>query len=266
MGFVRTSEEIERIRGLLRPPRFVNEAVAIQFATTEEFVREVLPPCFEPTLPATGRATVGRWQSAVVGEFHTATVAVGARLGDFAGIYMLVHHVSGDMPVTIGRDAWAEPKKVGSMGLFRDGDTLYGYGERNGVRIVEVEATFDEHLGPDTSVEHILVLKHQLTEDLGLAADPVAQAIEVERDYEFRRAGRGTLVLRGSEWDPVHEIPVVEIESAIHVRGQSSFLGFRGNEPLTDRERYLPYILGRYFDDLTLFAPPSRYRESLVGG
>lgn len=47
-GFRKTPEEVGRIEKFLRPARFKEDAAAIDFKTTWEFARWVLPPCFEP--------------------------------------------------------------------------------------------------------------------------------------------------------------------------------------------------------------------------
>lgn len=45
MGFVRTAEEVERIRALLKQPRFVgSEMLSVDFLAEPESVRAVLPP------------------------------------------------------------------------------------------------------------------------------------------------------------------------------------------------------------------------------
>ncbi|HGL6719499.1 acetoacetate decarboxylase family protein [Burkholderia contaminans] len=43
---------------------------------------------------------------------------------------MLYIQVSGDMPVSIGREMWEEPKKTGFAQLYVDGHPMHGYGER----------------------------------------------------------------------------------------------------------------------------------------
>ena len=46
MGFVKTPEEVKEIQALLSKGRFTVESVSIEFETTFEFLRKVLPPCF----------------------------------------------------------------------------------------------------------------------------------------------------------------------------------------------------------------------------
>ena len=55
-GYVKTREEIARIEKFLKPARFTCDKVGIDFTTSWEFAREVLPPIFEPIAPPTTAA------------------------------------------------------------------------------------------------------------------------------------------------------------------------------------------------------------------
>ncbi|MBU9150393.1 acetoacetate decarboxylase family protein [Burkholderia multivorans] len=61
---------------------------------------------------------------------------------------MLYILVSGDMPVSIGREMWGEPKKTGFAQLYVDGHQMHGYGERDGVVSSKSTANLDRTLGP----------------------------------------------------------------------------------------------------------------------
>ncbi|HET6509118.1 MAG TPA: acetoacetate decarboxylase family protein [Baekduia sp.] len=259
MGYVRTPEEIERMRALLSPALFTLEGVSVEFETTEAFARQVLPPCFEPD-GARGLATVSRWQAGVCGEFDSAAVMLFARYGEVVGTYFLTLVVSGDMPVTIGREFWGEPKKLGAAHFYRDGDDVYAFGERNGTRIIEIEATFGPDLGPQEGRSHTLEVTAPLSHDASLAGDPVALVFDVRRSFTSTREGTGLLRLNGTPFDPVDEIPIVSVGAANHYTGESSYDEI-ARDALPDRERYLPYILGRSFDDLARFPRPRRHQH-----
>ena len=48
MKFIRTKEEVEKILGVVADPEFLDsEMLVVTFRTTEEFVKEVLPPPLE---------------------------------------------------------------------------------------------------------------------------------------------------------------------------------------------------------------------------
>jgi acetoacetate decarboxylase len=65
MGWVKTPEEIARIQRVLAAPRFTDaERLQVDFLTTPEFVRSVLPPGLEPAAEPIVSASVGMFRSA----------------------------------------------------------------------------------------------------------------------------------------------------------------------------------------------------------
>jgi acetoacetate decarboxylase len=260
MGYVRTSEEVDRIQALLSPARMTLEGISVEFVTTGEFARKVLPPCFDVAEPR-GLVTVSHWQAGVCGEFESAAVMLLARYGDVVGTYFLTLVVSGDMPVTLGRELWAEPKKRGSAHFYRDGDDIYAFGERNGTRLVEIEATFGPELGPSSTQTRALELGAQLTHAGHLAGDPFVVVCDVHRSLTSTREGKGTLRLNGTAFDPVDEIPLLAVGRAAHYTGDSSYTEV-ARHPLPNGDHFLPFILGRSFDDLSVFPQPARHRRS----
>lgn len=259
MGYVRTAEEIHRIQSLVKPAVFTLEGVSVEFETTTEFARSVLPPCLELDEPL-GLVTVSRWQAGVCGEFESSAVMLNARWGKYVGTYFLTLIVSGDMPVTIGREFWGEPKKTGQAELYRDGNDVYAYGERNGQRLIEIDATFTKDLGPQSSSSHALEVNGPLGHDANLAGDPFVAAFKVDRSFDSVREGSATLTLTGSPFDPVDEIPIVSVGIARHYTGAAAYEE-AARATLADRATYLPYILGRSFDDLSKFRKPLRHRR-----
>lgn len=258
MGYVRTAEEIRRIQDLVRRAVFTLEGVSVEFETTAEFARSVLPPCLDFDAPR-GVVTVSRWQAGVCGEFESTAVMLNARWGEYTGTYFLTLLVSGDMPVTIGRELWGEPKKLGASHFYRDGNDVYAFGERNGTRIVEIDATFTKSLGPQISTSHALEVSGWLGHDGGLIADPYVAAFRNTKNFDQVREGTAKLTLTGTEFDPVNEIPILSVGRALHYTGESTYEQ-AARQPLPDRETYLPYIWGRSFDDLARFRVPLRHR------
>ena len=264
MGYVRTAEEIAEIQNLVTRAHFTLEGVSIEFETTPEFARSVLPPCLEPD-GARGIVTVSRWQAGVCGEFESTAVMLNAKWGEYVGTYFLTLIVSGDMPVTIGRELWGEPKKLGTSQFYRDGNDVYAYGERNGTRLAQIDATFTEDLGPQEIASYALEVNGYLGHDASLAADPFVAAFLNTRRFGSVREGTGELTLTGTVFDPVDQIPVLATGRALHYTGESIYEE-AARETLPDRESYLPYILGRSYDDLTKFRQPKRHRSELVTG
>src|SRR5210317_2173755 len=104
MPFVMSHERVAEIRALAEPARFTVVGVAVEFVTTPSFVKSVLPPGFEPADEATGLVRIGHMQSELCGDFSACTTIINARFREWEGQYCLSMLISGDMPVTLGRE------------------------------------------------------------------------------------------------------------------------------------------------------------------
>jgi hypothetical protein len=265
-SFVRTPEQVERIGRILGAGRFVTDAIEVEFTTDFEFLDEVLPPCFERPADPTGFVNVSKWEGEMCGEFDCGMIWVKARYGDREGFYCPLMIVSGDMPVTLGREVWGECKKTGSADLFRDGGSIFAYTERLGRRLIEIEATVGEDQGPTQVSMTTFEIKAQLdVTGAGLQYDPILVEFESMGSLASVREGEAEVRLGSSEWDPVDSIPIVSLGAATYVTGESVYQPIR-QVTLTDRDAYLPYILGRSYDDLSLYRVPRRHRETAAAG
>ncbi|MDE1166166.1 MAG: acetoacetate decarboxylase family protein [Pseudomonas sp.] len=262
MGFVKTPEELQDIQRILAEGRCTIEAVSIEFETTFEFLRAVLPPCFDLPEQPIAIASVSRWQSELCGEFDCGIISLKCRYQELEGTTMLVLIVSGDMPVTIGREMWGEAKKTGSAQVYLDGHQAYGFCERNGARLIEIEAEFGADLGPASNQAwdfEIKAVPH--SSGYGLQHDPILNCMRNQENLRVRRLGTGTLKLNGTALDPLHTIPVVSVGAAYYSEGESSWTVPR-LAVLPDRDAYLPFVYGQKFDDFRLFRKPARFQEN----
>ncbi|WP_228461192.1 acetoacetate decarboxylase family protein [Gordonia spumicola] len=230
---------------------------------TPEFVRSVLPPDLEP-VGSSGIASVAQWQCGLSGEFESAAVMLNVRWREFVGSYYLTLFISGDMPVTIGRDLWGEPKKTGECRLYRDADDMYGYGARNGVRGIQIEARFGEELGPRAVVSNSIEVGLPLTHNAGAAGDPWISIDRIERELGAYREGEGELVLTGTPFDPLDEIPVLSTGLARHYTGKSTLETVLRETIPGKGDEYLPFHLGRSFDKINVGRSPMRERSADV--
>ncbi|MGP8473715.1 acetoacetate decarboxylase family protein [Burkholderia sp. PR2] len=261
MGFVKTPDEVKEIEQLLSDGRFTTEGITVEFETTREFMRSVLAPCFELPDEPIAYANVSRWQSAMCGEFDCAIVFLRCRYKEYEGTTMLYILVSGDMPVSIGREMWGEPKKTGLAQLYVDGHQMYGYGERNGVRLIEVDGEFGPDLGPVEmeGLDFELKATPHVT-GCGLQDDVVLTCMKNREAYRVRREGKASLKFNGNELDPLHTIPVVKVGKAYYSQGESSWT-VPWFDVLSDRAAYVPYIYGQKYDDFRFFPTARRFRR-----
>lgn len=258
--YVKSGEEVANIRKRLAAGRFIIDSLDIEFETTREFIRSVLPPCLEPGDAPTGIIGVSKQESEICGTFNCAVIFLSARCEDVEGLYSLLMLVDQELPITLGREMWGEAKKMGTADLLYDGRYMYGYADRKGTRLIEVEAELGPDLGPADTAFTSLELKAQLdSSGHGLQYDPILFALDVNASSTNVRKGPATVKLAGSKWDPIDSMPIISTGQATHSVGEC--YGRPGREfPQSDRDAYVPYILGRYYDDPTLFRVPQRHR------
>jgi len=261
MGFVRTAEEITEIEELFNKGQFTVEGITIEFETDEEWLRSVLPPCFDMPEKPLCYANVSSWQSALCGEFDCGIIYLSCKYKGEAGTTMLHLVVSGDMPVTIGREMWGEGKKTGTARLYRDGNEFYGYAERNGVRLIEITADMGPDEGPYKGVVKDFELKAQPhTTGLGYQNKVVLSCLDTSEDYRVTRSGTGTLKLAGNDFDPLHTIPVKSVGGVSYAEGASCWT-IPMWEELDDGVDYRPWLYGQKYDDFRLFHQAARFKK-----
>jgi acetoacetate decarboxylase len=250
MGFVKTPEEVKRIQHTLDTEVLRGETVSVIYASTPAAVNHVLPPGLEALDPPIVNASIKRYVTNYCGSFTMAGVYVGARSGDIVGQYMLTMFMdSYDAPLLIGREA-GEPKKMGTVELFKERDHYVGWVDRNGTRLM----TMNVDLGPDTGPKKIPTTLFLVNFAWSRGVIPPGNAKvfagETILDSWVNREGTGTLTLGGTVHDPLHELEVCQVISATY--SEAEFRAGTGRRfgvvAEISPEEYLPYHLGRLDD------------------
>lgn len=245
MGFVKTPEEIAEIQATFRRALFTSaEMLSVEFLTRSETVEAILPPPLEPLDEPRVTAMVGRWQSNCVGDFNGGAIYVASRYGDIEGEYVLAMYMNSDHAIIFGRDLFGEPKKQSVNSLNRAGNRMFGWVERGGVRLIELDADLTVDLGPVEGSGVNFNFKAQPAADgSGLEADAVLTAADFGLSLTTCREGVGSVRLQGTVHDPLDEIRVVEVKRAAYVEGTlDASCRAVARVPAED---FLPYAYGR---------------------
>lgn len=251
MGFVKTPEEVERLRAVLREARFVGgEMLSASYRTDPAAAAAVLPPGLEPAAEPIARLVVGRWRSNCVGDFAGGALYLDARRDGIEATYVASMFMDGDVPAFFGRDLYGEPKKLARVSLFRQADRASGFIERDGVRLIEIDARLGRDRGPSQGTSADFNVKATLAADgQGLERDATITLAEYRAATRVDRpavAGGAAVHVRGTVHDPLDELPVREILGAAYREGDmSATCRAIGTIPAAD---FLPYALGRHDD------------------
>lgn len=251
MGFVKTPEEVDRLRTALRTTRFVEgEMLSVTFRTEAAAITRVLAPGLEPDTEPLARVTVSRWRSKSVGDFVGGGLYVAAQRDGVVAQYAVTMFMDKDVPLLFGRELYGEPKKIARIDLDHEGDRTAGWIERGGVRVVEIDATLGADTGPATETGNTFNVKASLSPDgQGLSADAQITLATFATVIRSNRPLSGIGVhLRSTPHDPLGELPVLEVVSGSYAEGDmSATCGVLGSIPADD---FFPYALGR-LDDYT---------------
>jgi acetoacetate decarboxylase len=249
MGFVKTPDEVARLKQVLGTARFVGgEMLGVTFRTDPDAVARVLPPGLEPVDEPLARVVVGRWRSNSVGDFQGGALYVAAQRDGVAADYVLSMFMDRDVPLLFGRDLYGEPKKIATVGLFRQHDRVTGWIERGGVRLIEVEAALGDDRGPSAGTSGNFNVKALLAADgQGLHGDAaVTLAQYASQTHVDRPLGDPQLRVRGTAHDPLDELPVLEVTGGAYTEGDMSATCSVVGTIAADA--FLPYALGRLDD------------------
>jgi acetoacetate decarboxylase len=253
MSFVATPEQIARFEAFSKKPSFSQEAIVVDFKTTPEFIQSILPPGFDAGDTPTGHILLSNMESNGVGEFDCAIVSFDVKFRGTAGTYMLEIIVSGDLPVTWGREVWGECKKTGTCRMYRSGNIRHAYAERGGVRLIELQGEFGDDLPPRKRENFNFEIKaYPDAQGNGLQYEPIVNVLRVQEHDDRHSVGKGRLVIRGTESDPLHTIPILSISDFIYTSGRADYTVEQQHE-LGCGAAYLPYLLGRHYEDLKVF-------------
>jgi acetoacetate decarboxylase len=265
MGFVKTPEEIARIERLTARPEFVNgERLAVAFLTTPQTVRRLLPPPLEPAATPLVVVGIGRWQSRGVGDYAGCSLNLAARHGTVEGGYALAMWMDTEPAVVFGRDVFGEPKKLANARLFRDGDRFRAHLERHGTRLVEIEADISEWSGPSREERIAFNFRSRPAAD-GVGLDGPAVLTRATFTTEVKRGGTGTgsIVLRGTDHDPLDEIEIVSVAWA-SFQEHDVFARCEAVDSVP-ADRFLPYHHGRNDNWLALDTAGDSALETVRG-
>ena len=248
MGYVKTPQEVAAIAELLSRPLFsAEQRLSVQFRTDPAVLRSLLPPPLEPDDEPIATATVGQWRSNFLGDMFGGSIYLAARHGDVAGAYVLSMFHDTEAPIQFGRELFGEPKKLARAALERDGRSVHGWVERNGVRLIEVRAEIGEDLGPTVTDRSTFNVKARTAADgRGLQEDAILTRTQFHSIVHTRMTGPGEVTLRSTVHDPLADLPVLEVLSATYSSEDSH--ARCAAVAVIPADVFLPYHLGRLDD------------------
>jgi len=247
----RTPEELSAARtaGAKIPDIWSTSVIAV-WETDPEAAGQVLPPPLKPADRPLVRATISRVDLPGGHVLGAGSVAVRAVHDGVEGDYPLVMPMTTERALIGGREVFGEPKKLGEVGLRRDGTRLSADLTRHGISFVTITGEITEELPLPGEHENIDFYFKFLPAPDGDGLDSDGALVHCTRRGRTRALHRveGTVVLTESAFDPVVDLPVrrlVEITFGERTSTQEGRIVAR--IPAAD---LLPYVHQRYDDVL----------------
>src|SRR5688500_18222597 len=245
MSFRKSPEAIARINETWKNKRLSGERIEVAFRSDPKVIASILPAPLEPAGGDRVTARVTRWMSNYCGSFTMAGLYIDAVHAGVRGEYVLSMIIdTTDAALLIGREGIGEPKKMGSVELFRNGNSFVGTVDRYGTRLMTLRVHAGDDVGASTDEGVIYSVKATLALGGGLQEDALLLAQRLTVHSPEKRPGTGTAVLGGSAHDPFDELPVLEVMDASYA------ISHMGNaRPIDDsyiravipKDDYLPY-------------------------
>ncbi|MEU3923088.1 acetoacetate decarboxylase family protein [Streptomyces sp. NPDC029004] len=252
----RTEAEIAAARASSsRLPDIWSTGVVAVWESDPDAVAAVLPPPLKPTERPLVRAGISKVDLSGY-PLGAGSVAVAALHDGREGWYPLVMPMTHERALVGGREVFGEPKKLGEVGVERDGLVVRAVLARHGIAFVEVRGAVDGPLPlPEPAEKLDFYFKFLPAVDgQGFDADPVL--VHCTRNEKFRKLEKltGDVVLRESMYDPVADLPVrrvVELTIGEKTSDQKGRVAER-----VSAQALLPYIHQRYDDPQQILDGP----------
>ncbi|HET6353309.1 acetoacetate decarboxylase family protein [Streptomyces sp.] len=252
----RTEAEIAAARASSsRFPDIWSTGVVAVWESDPDAVAAVLPPPLKPTEQPLVRASISKVDLSGY-PLGAGSVAVAALHDGREGWYPLVMPMTHERALVGGREVFGEPKKLGEVGVERDGLVVRAVLARHGIAFVEVRGAVDGPLPlPEPAEKLDFYFKFLPAVDgQGFDADPVL--VHCTRNERFRKLEKltGDVVLRESMYDPVADLPVrrvVELAIGEKTSDQKGRVAER-----VSAQALLPYIHQRYDDPQQILDGP----------
>ena len=259
MGFVKTSEELERYYA--QRVREFPEArmMGVMFGADADLTRALLPPPLEQAAVPGGLLFIADYGDTNLGPgYREAALFLRCRYKGVAGSYCLAMPIDGPASrMHNGRDIYGYPKKAARIHFEEHGDRAHGWVERCGVRFLELTIDLKSELPDLPPGGPTYLFKAMPRADLQPGFDGPVLLVSQRTEVTPRRIriGPADLRLLPSADDPWSELSGMRVSLAFCIESSNRMLP---GEVLgeVDGAAYLPH----YFRMTDLFsdekAPP----------
>ncbi|NLW78660.1 MAG: acetoacetate decarboxylase family protein [Ruminococcaceae bacterium] len=151
ISFVKTPEEVAASR-TTRAIYAHKKVLSFSWTIDDAVYRKLLPPGLDPLVPrVTGFVAMFPFAGAGLAPYMEGAIFLTCAKDGVPGGFCLAMPVDGpnEMGIYLGREMYGYPKKVSNITMRRQGDSIYGSIERNGIKYFEIKAMVGTPNHPD---------------------------------------------------------------------------------------------------------------------
>ena len=228
MGFVKTKDELDRYFSL-GVRKFVGaKMLGAIIETKPEIVKRLLPPPLEAADAPTGLIFIAEYPETNLGPgYREAALFLHCKYQEEKGSYCLSMPIdSEESRLYNGRDIFGFPKKMARIHLEKKENTVHGWVERHGIRVVEIKTQITDPL-PELPPQGPTFLFKALPKiDLTPGFDGPVLLCRQQTDVQMRSASLGSaeVVVQESADDPWHEVEITQVVISFYLISDNTML------------------------------------------
>jgi acetoacetate decarboxylase len=200
-----------------------NRIATLVFKTSPEALQKLVP---KPLMPLPNNLIFLYFSKLTViygtttYPYHEVAIGVPVMHQGIVAYFFPILYLDRTMAVTVGREVWGYHKKEGKISFKIEGRKITGTLDRLGTRLINFDFTLGEKLPADTPQPSFPPYVLKIIPSVEKGAPPEVKQITstVIRDKKTHELykGSGTFELKSGEFDPLADIPVLEIVSGTY--------------------------------------------------
>lgn len=232
--------------------------VVIDYKTDPELAAAILPPPLEARGDGLMRVVLSQ-VAMHISENQTMHIGSGVfgvhcNYQSQQGYYVVTMPMSSEAAVIGGREMYGEPKKIAEIEFNKIGNHVSSSISRHGLTYISFEGDIGDKIEAKTIDDKAFVFKaFPSVSGMGLEYEPQLMQLNLSRKQRECYAINGELILSDSPLDPVADLPIREVVSAVfEVCSAESNGEILSNVPA---ENLYPFLHQRYDDFAAMMAP-----------
>ncbi len=245
MGFTKTKDELGKYYALSAREFPGAKMLGAIFQTTEAIVERLLPPPLQPDDMPNGLIFIAEYPETNLGPgYLEGALFLKCKYEGESGNYCLGMSLHGqEVRIYNGREIFGYPKKMAKIHLERKGDSVHGWIERQGVRLVEVKAKLAASMPQLPPMGPNFLFKGMPRIDLQPGFDGPVLLCRQQTDVALQslEIGSAEINLRPSDADPWAEVEITNVIMGFYLVSNNTM---QPGKVLTevDGKGFLPYF------------------------